>query len=147
MVNVQQRPDFLRFEAKIDKAGPVPLVLDTRCWLWTGATDARGYGKFWLSGNAVTAQHASLILSGVEVPAGHVAASICGHRRCVRPTHLGVATLRDVHALRHRGRPRIGLGELALIRSVVRDGDATVEYVAWAFRLSPEFVTRIASAG
>ncbi len=137
-------PDVIRFEAKVDKSGPVPLVLDSRCWLWTGATDARGYPRFWL-GNSVTAQRAALILSGVELDPAQQVINICGNRRCVRREHLAVASLGEAHALRHRGRPRIGPGELALMRMVVRDGDATVGFVARAFRLSPELVGQIVS--
>ncbi len=137
-------PDVIRFFAKVDEAGPVPLVLDSRCWLWTGATDARGYPRFWL-GNSVTAQRAALILSGVELDPAQQVINICGNRRCVRREHLAVASLGEAHALRHRGRPRVGPGELALMRMVVRDCEVPVEYVAQAYHLSPEFVKQVAA--
>ncbi len=138
-------PDVIRFEAKVDKSGPVSPILGSPCWLWTGATDVRGYGKFWLQGNSVTAQRAALILAGVDLIPDQQAVNVCGNRQCVRADHLAVGTLRDAHALRHRGRQRIGPGELALMRMVVRDGDATVGFVARAFRLSPELVGQIVS--
>ena len=138
--------DLVRFFAKVDRSGPVPLVLESRCWHWTGAVDRRGYPKFWLRGNAVTAQRAAMILSGVELDPVQQVVNICGNRLCVRREHLAVATLTEAHALRHRGTPRVGPGGIALIRLVVR-GDATVEFVAEAYQLSPEFVAQIVSAG
>ncbi len=140
-------PDMVRFEAKVDKAGPESPILGSPCWLWTGATDAREYGKFWLNGNAVSAQRAALILAGVDLIPDQQAVNVCGNRLCVRPDHLALGTLRDAHALRHRGRPRIGAGELALMRMVVRGGEVPVEYVAAAYHLSPEFVAQIVLAG
>ncbi len=140
-------PDVIRFEAKVDKSGPVSPILGSPCWLWTGATDVRGYGKFWHNGNAVTAQRAALILAGVDLIPDQQAVNVCGNRQCVRADHLAVGTLRDAHALRHRGRPRIGPGELALMRMVVRDAEVPVEYVAAAYHLSRGFVKQIVSAG
>ena len=140
-------PDVIRFEAKVDGSGPVSPILGSPCWLWTGATDARGYGKFWLHGNSLTAQRSALILAGADLQPDQQAVNVCGNRLCVRPAHLAVATLREAHALRHRGRPRIGPGELCLMRLVVRDGDATVGFVAWAYRLSSELVEQIVFAG
>ena len=139
-------PDEIRFEAKVDTAGPVSPILRSPCWLWTGATDARGYPRFWLHGNSVTAQRAVYMLAGVDLIPDQQAVNVCGNRLCVRPAHLAAATLREAHALRHRGRPRIGPGELCLMRLVVRDGDATVGFVAWAYRLSTELVEQIVSA-
>ncbi len=146
-MQVKQHPDVIRFEAKVDKAGPVSPILGSPCWPWTGATDARGYPKFWLRGNSVTAQRAALILAGVDLQPDQQAVNVCGNRLCVRREHLAVASLGEAHALRHRGRPRIGPGELALMRLVVRDGEVPVEYVANAYHLSPEFVKEVASAG
>ncbi len=140
-------PDVIRFFAKVDKSGPVPLVLDSRCWLWTGATDAHGYPRFWLRGNSVTAQRAVYMLAGVDLQPDQQVINLCKNRLCVRPDHLALGTLSDAHALRHRGRQRIGPGELAMMRMVVRDCEVPVEYVAQAYRLSPEFVKEVASTG
>lgn len=138
--------DLDRFLAKVDRAGPIPLVLDSRCWLWTGAVDKAGFPRFWLAGNSLVGQRAAVILSGVELDPDQQVINICGIRLCVRSCHLAVATLGEARALRCRGRPRIGPGELALMRTVVRDGDATIDVVAKAYRLSPAFVAQIAAA-
>ncbi len=146
MAHVKQYPDLVRFEAKVDTAGPASPVLGSPCWVWTGAVDKAGFPRFWLAGNSLTAQRAALLLAGVDLHPAQQVVNLCGNRLCIRREHLAVCTLAEAHALRHRGRPRIGPGEICLIRMVVRDGDATVEFVAEAFRLSPEFVAQIVSA-
>ncbi len=50
-------------------------------------------------------------------------------------------------ALRHRGRPRIGPGELAVIRLLVREEEDRVDIIAQDLRLTPYFVQQIACAG
>ncbi len=143
-MQIEQHPDIDRFEAKVDESGPVVPHMDTCCWLWIGATDARGYGKFWLRGNSVTAQRAVYMLAGADLQPEQQVINLCRNRLCVRPDHLAVGTLRDAHALGHR-RPRIGPGELCLIRMVVRDAEVPVEYVAAAYHLSLEFVEQVVS--
>ena len=146
MVNVQEHPDLARFERMVDEAGPSCPVLGSSCRVWTGATDKAGYPRFWLEGNSLTGQRAALLLVGRKLRADQVVTNLCTNRRCVRPGHLATATLAEARALRCRGRPRIGLGEIAVIRLAVRRGEATVEDAAWAFRLSREFVAQVVSA-
>ena len=138
--------DLDRFFAKVDRAGPEPLVLDSRCWLWTGAVDRAGFPRFWLAGNSLVGQRAAVILSGVDLAPDQQVINICGNRLCVRLCHLAVATPGEARALRCRGRSRIGPGEICLIRMVVRDGELTIDFVAEAYRLSPELVRQIAAA-
>ena len=99
-----------------------------------------------MEGNSLTGQRAALLLVGRKLRADQVVTNLCTNRRCVRPGHLATATLAEARALRCRGRPRIGLGEIAVIRLAVRRGEATVEDAAWAFRLSREFVAQVVSA-
>jgi len=40
------RPPTDRFWPKVNRDGPIHPVLGTRCWLWTGSTDPKGYGTF-----------------------------------------------------------------------------------------------------
>ena len=138
--------DMVRFEAKVDTSGPIALLQDTPCWVWRGATDARGYPKFWLRGNSVTAQRAVYVLDGVDLTPDDQVINLCLNRLCVRRSHLAVGSLCDAHALSHRGRPRIGPGELALIRLLVREEEDRVEIIAQDLRLTPYFVEQIASA-
>lgn len=141
-----KRSDQRRFDAKVGKTGPVVAGMGTRCWEWTGAVDAAGYPKFWLGGNAVTAQRASYLLSGVKLHPGQQVISVCGNRRCVRPDHLVLGTIEEAHALRSRGRCPLGPGERWAIRKAINDGEATVEQVAEACGLRRELVEQIAAS-
>ena len=102
--------DRRRFDAMVNKDGYLAPGMDTSCREWTGAVDARGYPKFWLRGNSVTAQRAALLLAGASLAPHLVVASACGNRLCVRREHLVVATVPEAHGMRSRGdiagRPR-----------------------------------------
>lgn len=85
-----------RFWAKVDKDGPIPPHRPDlgACWLWTGARQYSGYGKFSLAGRLRGAHVAAYILTvGHEPPAE---APWVLHRcdggaiGCVRPSHLFV---------------------------------------------------------
>ncbi len=139
--------DMVRFEAKVDTSGPMAPLLDNTCWLWRGAVDKAGYPRFWLDGNSHTAQRAALTLDGVDLTPDDQVVNLCRNRLCVRRSHLAVGVMSDAHALRHRGRPRVGPGELALIRLLVREEEDRVEIIALEFGLTPHFVEQIACAG
>ena len=139
--------DLARFRSKVDTSGPIAALLGTCCWVWRGATDPCVYPKFWLRGTSVTAQRAALTLDGVDLTPDDQVVNLCRNRLCVRRSHLAVGTLSDAHALRHRGRPRVGPGELALIRLLVREEEDRVEIIAQEFGLTPHFVEQIACAG
>ncbi len=144
--------DNTRFWSKVDKNGGILVWMETRCWEWTGARDKTGYPKFWLRGksrdsraNSVTGQRAALILAGRTLQPGEYVGAVCGNRRCVRPGHLVVATLKDCHALRERGPCRLGPGGVWLIRDIVRSGEGTVEQMAEAYSMSFEFIAEVAA--
>ncbi len=61
----------------------------------------------------------TLILAGRTLQSGDYVGAVCGNRRCVRPGHLVVGTLRECQALRGRGPSPLGPGGASLIRDVV----------------------------
>ena len=82
-----------RFWAKVDKNGP--LILETPCWIWTGAL-SEGYGRIMVSssqGREVTefAHRLSFLWAF-----GHLPVPDCRHRchvrPCVNPAHLLAGT-------------------------------------------------------
>lgn len=77
-------PGAGRFEERVV---PEP---NTGCWLWTGALNAKGYGRF---GNAM-AHRVALQLVGRAVPTGFEVDHKCSVRACVNPAHLDVVTVR-----------------------------------------------------
>ena len=139
--------DVRRFDAKVNKNGPIVPGMDTPCREWTGAVDARGYPRFWLRGNSVTAQRAALLLAGANLDLHQKVVNACGNRLCVRREHLVVATLPEAHWMRSRGGMWVGPGERCVFRRVVRDGEATVEQVAEGCGLTRELVEQIAASG
>ncbi len=143
--------DHARFSDKVNQSGVLLPWMETRCWEWTGARDKTGRPKFWLRdnqgqfrGNSVTAQRAALILAGRTLRPDDYVGAACGNRRCVRPGHLVVGTLRDCHALRGRGRSPLGPAGVWLIRDVVRSGEGTAEQIAEAYGTSSEFIAAVA---
>ena len=65
------------------------------CWLWTGATNSRGYGHLLVGGRHVLAHRYSLEIVNRPVPDGMVADHICKVRSCVNPDHLNHVTPRQ----------------------------------------------------
>ena len=71
-----------QFWGKVDKApghGP-----DGDCWVWTGATTHRGYGRLWRR----MATHIALEADGRPQPEGLFALHSCDNPPCCNPAHL-----------------------------------------------------------
>lgn len=102
-----------RFWSHVDKGDTAD------CWLWTGARDVAGYGR-WNSAWAGTflAHRIALLVSGWSIPDGYEVDHLCHnqaghdcplfhggkcpHRACVNPSHLAVVTLRTNRLSRPR---------------------------------------------
>ena len=80
-------PEGLRkFWLRVDKRGPTQDHLDTRCWSWTGTSNADGYGRFYYRGKDWLAHRLSFLLAtGIEPKA---VLHKCNNSACVRPSHL-----------------------------------------------------------
>jgi hypothetical protein len=77
-----------RFLTKID---PQP----DGCWLWTSATNNRGYGKIRRNMRWVLAHRASYELFVGPIPVGIVVDHRCDTPLCVNPLHLELSTNAD----------------------------------------------------
>lgn len=74
------------------------VVKGDECWLWTGALNFGGYGRFFVSseGQRETVAHRfAWFCAGRQIPDGLVLDHICRNRRCVRVDHLRCVTMRE----------------------------------------------------
>lgn len=98
-----------RFWRLVDKNGPLHPALGTRCWLWTGALDANGYGRIGRGGRdgqTVLAHRASYEIANGNCSA-HVVMHKCDNPPCVNPDHLAAGTqLDNIADMRRKGRGR-----------------------------------------
>ncbi|MFF7234424.1 HNH endonuclease [Streptomyces sioyaensis] len=86
-----------RFAAKVNTAGPIPLIRGVRgpCHVWDGGTNGKGYGTFNVAGRTVRAhRYAVEQADGHPIPDGLEIDHRCRNRACVRRSHLEPVTHR-----------------------------------------------------
>ncbi|MFE6530038.1 HNH endonuclease signature motif containing protein [Streptomyces rochei] len=83
-----------RFWTRVDKHGPIPLVrgVNGRCWVWIGATNRDGYGRFSDRRRGFLAHRWAYLHTVGAIPAGLELDHLCRRRECVRPDHLDAVT-------------------------------------------------------
>lgn len=81
-----------------------PLV---GCWVWTAASNGRGYGRIWVDGRPHPAHRVAYEIHVGPIPAGMEIDHLCRNRGCVNPAHLEPVTrrenLRRARVSRHDG--------------------------------------------
>jgi len=81
---------------------------DGDCWLWRGASNGKGYGKYWHAGRMVYAHRFSYEQHHGEIPVGLVLDHTCRNRACVNPMHLEPVSVRENTIRGHEARRSAG---------------------------------------
>jgi hypothetical protein len=71
--------------------------LETPCWIWTRATDWKGYGHFTVGNTSVRAHRAMYEERYGPIPEGLVIDHLCRTPSCVNPDHLEPVTALENH--------------------------------------------------
>lgn len=113
-----------RFWQKVNKDGPVPEQRPElgKCWMWTAATNKKGYGEFWLGGQMRRAHRISFEFENGPIPDGLEPDHLCRVHPCVRPSHLEVVTS-QINCLRGIGPTALNAKKTHCLRGHPLSGD------------------------
>lgn len=83
-----------RFWRKVDPFGPISEHVPDRgrCWLWLGARDPNGYGRFGVQRSTLLAHRFAYELFVGPIPEGATIDHLCFNPACVNPRHLDPCT-------------------------------------------------------
>lgn len=85
------RPIADRFWSKVRQGNGLPP--DGWCWIWTGAKDRLGYGRFaGFSRKPTAAYRVAYEMMVAKIPSGYEIDHGCRVPSCVNPSHLQVVT-------------------------------------------------------
>lgn len=126
------------------------------CWLWQGAENSNGYGRFTLGDEHLLAHRVAFIIFHGEIPAGKVVCHTCDNRKCVNPRHLWLGSqsenLKDAAAkgrlklpdtrAQKNGNTTLTWPDVKAIRRMYRQGSRQADLAA-AYSVHPGTIKNI----
>lgn len=124
------------------------VLIGDGCWLWTGAKDSKGYGRFHFERRVTAAHRVGYELLVGPIPADLVGLHRCDNPPCVRPSHILPGTQQaNVDDMRAKGRAnyskRLKLADAQEIRRVARDEQPSLAVLAERFHVSKSTVSEV----
>jgi HNH endonuclease len=123
---------------------------DTGCWLWTGPTNGRGYGLFYIGNGDRAAHRISYKVFKGPIPSGLHVLHRCDTPLCVNPAHLRAGTVKENMADREaRGRrdvrgEQIGTSKLTAQQvAQIKASDLGLKALAEQYGVKPTHIWRI----
>lgn len=78
---------------------------DSDCWIWTGASTTRGYGRMTIDGTTTSTHRFAYQMLVGPIPPGNVIDHLCERQRCCNPDHLEPVTQAENIRRYHRNHP------------------------------------------
>lgn len=71
------------------------IVRTAGCWVWTGSTNGKGYGRFRIGDGMYGAHRVTYALHHRHDLSGLLLDHLCGITQCVNPDHLEIVSQRE----------------------------------------------------
>lgn len=117
------------------------------CWIWKGALNRSGYGKFSMNSKTVVASRASYLLFNGDIADKKFICHMCDIPSCVNPSHLWVGShvenMQDMVA-KGRAASRLSVSDVLFIRELIENGCSNNE-ICEKFKISCGHVSNIVS--
>lgn len=121
------------------------------CWMWSGAKERWGYGRFYIGNRSEGAHRASWMLHRGAIPNGLIVCHRCDTPACVNPDHLFCGTHADNNSdrsLKLRSHAPFGKGgrkrKLTVEQvEVIRSDNRSCAELARLFGIHPNTVSKI----
>lgn len=123
------------------EANSTPIT-ESGCWLWTGLTCQRGYGRLRINLKTKFAHRVSYELHKGLIPEGMLVCHKCDTPLCINPDHFFLGTHQEnMRDMNEKGRNRLSFGPIPNAEAIARDPRSSRE-LAKAYGINVSTVQR-----